>query len=199
MTKFLLIRHAVTDAVGKNLSGRLPGIHLNKQGKMQAAGLAARLSKFNITALYSSTMERAQETAAPLASLHQMDYKIDKHFQELDFGSWTNKSFAELENDKAFKHFNTFRSGTRTPGGEMMLEAQCRMVKGIEKLAQLHPEQTVAIVSHSDMIKAAVAFYTGIPLDLMQRLEISPASVSILDIYPDFASLQLLNHCGDLS
>lgn len=198
MTKFLLIRHATTDAVGKSLSGRQPGIHLNDQGKLEAAALANRLSDLKITAIYSSPLERAIQTATPLAGLHNLICNVNNYFQELDFGSWTNKPFSELANDQVFKRFNSFRSGTRIPGGEMMQEAQSRIVQGLEKLATNHPGETIAVVSHSDMIKSAVAFYTGMHIDLMQRLEISPASVSVLDVYPDFASLQLLNHCGNL-
>lgn len=198
MTKFLLIRHATTDALGKSLSGRHPGIKLNQQGKLEAAALANRLSALKISAIYSSPLERAIQTATPIAGLHNLICNVTNDFQELDFGSWTNKPFSELGNDEVFKRFNVFRSGTRIPGGEMMQEAQCRIVRGLEKLTKDHPGETVAVVSHSDMIKVAVACYTGMHLDLMQRLEISPASVSIIDVYSDFASLQLLNHCGNL-
>lgn len=198
MTKFLLIRHATTDAMGKSLSGRQPGIHLNEQGKLEAAALANRLSAFKISAIYSSPLERAIQTATPIAGLQNLICNVTNDFQELDFGSWTNKPFSELGDDEVFKRFNVFRSGTRIPGGEMMQEAQCRIVRGLERLTNDHPGETVAVVSHSDMIKAAIAFYTGMHLDLMQRLEVSPASVSIIDVYPDFSSLQLLNHSGNL-
>ena len=198
MTKFLLIRHATTDAVGKYLSGRHSGVHLNTEGKTQAQALANRLTNQKIAAIYSSPLERAVQTAAPIAALQHLNCQVNEHFQELDFGQWTNKAFSELEGDENFKRFNTFRSGTRIPGGEMMQEAQSRIVRGLQQLAVDHPDVTVAVVSHSDMIKAAIAFYTGVPIDLMQRLEISPASISILDVYSDFASLQLLNHTGNL-
>lgn len=193
MTKFLLIRHATTDAVGKHLSGRHPGVHLNDQGKSQAAALATQLTTFNINAIYSSPLERALETASPIAEAHQLQCMVDIDFLELDFGKWTNRSFAELDGEPAFSRFNSFRSGTRVPAGETMLEAQCRIVRGMQKLAARHSGETVAIVSHSDIIKAAITFYTGIAIDMMQRIEVSPASLSIIDLYDDFASLQLLN------
>lgn len=198
MTKIILIRHATTDAVGKRLTGRFPGIHLNNQGKSEAKVLAERLANLNFSAIYSSPQERAIETAAPIASMHKLTCKVDDHFQELDFGTWTNLPFNALQDDDTFKRFNTFRSGTRIPGGESMQEAQGRMVQGLQQLATQHVGELVAVVSHSDMIKAAIAFYTGMHVDLMQRLEVSPASVSIIDLYPDFSSLQLLNHRGDL-
>lgn len=198
MTKFLLIRHATTDAVGKRLSGRHQHVHLNEHGKSQAQALAVQLKHLKIDAIYTSPLERALETAQPIATIHGLKCKINNHFQELDFGLWTNKSFDELAQDETFGRFNSFRSGTRIPGGEMMQEAQCRIVQGMEELATKHPGKLVAIVSHSDMIKAAIAYYTGIHLDFMQRLEISPASFSLLHVYPDFASLQMLNHTGSI-
>ncbi len=197
MTKFLLIRHANTNAVGKSLSGRMPGVHLNETGKMQAQQLAAQLKYTNITAIYSSPLERAMETAFPIATAHNLSCTIEENFMELDFGHWTNKTFEALEHDDQFKKFNSFRSGTRIPGGEMMLEGQSRMVRGLEELAFKHPGETVAVVSHSDMIKSAIAFYAGIHLDMIQRIEISPASVSILELYDDFARILLMNYTGD--
>ena len=199
MTKFLFIRHATTDALGKHLSGRQPDIHLNNHGVSEVAALAQQLATVKINAIYSSPLERAVETAEPIAKAHQLQCNIDTDFLELDFGSWTNQSFDTLNVDPVFTHFNTFRSGTRIPGGELMLEAQCRIVRGIQKLAAKHPDEVVAIISHSDMIKAAIAFYTGIPIDMMQRLEVSPASVSIIHIYKNSASLQLLNQTVNLT
>lgn len=198
MTKFLLIRHATTDAVGKSLSGRMPGVHLNEGGKVQAQQLAEYLKYTNINAVYSSPLERAMETALPIASTHNLSCMMEESFLELDFGNWTDKKFDELAHDPAFRKFNTFRSGTRIPGGEMMQEAQTRMVRGLEELAFKHPGETVAVVSHSDMIKSIIAFYAGIHLDMFQRIEISPASVSILELYDDFARVLLLNYTGDL-
>jgi broad specificity phosphatase PhoE len=193
MTKILLIRHATTDAVGHSLSGRLPGIHLNAVGIAQAERLADRLRAFNISEVYSSPMERAVETAKPIVERLSRSCIIEEAFVELDFGKWTNLSFQELEGDPQFKHFNTFRSNTRIPGGEMMLEAQARMIAGLEKLAAKHPDQTVAVISHSDLIKSAIAHFAGTHLDLMQRFEISPASLSIVAVYEDTAQILLLN------
>jgi probable phosphomutase (TIGR03848 family) len=193
MTKFLLIRHATTDSVGKHLSGRMAGIHLNEQGHEQAKKLAERLGSLPIEAIYSSPLERAVETAGPLATKLHLENVINEDFFEIDFGEWTNKSFKEIENQPQFQRFNSFRSGTRIPGGELMLEAQLRIVKGLEKSCIRHPRETVAIVSHADLIKAAIAYYAGINLDMLQRIEISPASVSIIEIYEETARIMLVN------
>lgn len=111
----------------------------------------------------------------------------------MDFGEWTNCSFDELQHQKSFQLFNSFRSASRIPGGELMLEAQARIVAGLQKLCVQHTNETVAIVSHSDMIKAAIAYFAGIHLDMFQRIEISPASVSIVEVYEETARIMLVN------
>ena len=198
MTRFLLIRHATTDAVGQRFSGRLPGVPLNTEGQAQAQQLAARLAAVPIHALYTSPLARAMQTAEPFANTHGLQAVVDEAFIELDLGEWTNRTFQELHHDPKFHLFNTFRSGTRIPGGELMLEAQTRIVAGLNKLGERHPNQTVAIISHSDLIKAAVAYYLGMSLDLFQRLEIEPASVSVLEVFDETARLLVLNHMGEL-
>lgn len=199
MIKFLLIRHATTDSVGKRLSGRTPGVSLNEAGQRQAQELAQRLARLPITAIYSSPLERALETAAPLAASLHLQPVICEDFMEMHFGEWTNCTFEDLQNQTGFKLFNTFRSSTQIPGGELMLEAQTRIITGLQKLRGQHPHETIAVVSHADLIKAAVAYYAGIHLDLFQRIEISPASVSVIELYDETARLLLLNDTGELS
>lgn len=196
MTRFLLIRHATTDAVGKKFSGRTAGVNLNAEGRQQAQLLAERIAGLPIAAIYSSPLERTMETAVPLATLLNLPTLINESLLELDCGEWTNLAFAELRNTKAFQNFNSYRSGTRIPGGEMMVEAQTRMVTGLQKLVLQHSEETVAVISHSDLIKATIAYYAGIHLDMVQRIEISPASVSIIEIFEETARILLVNHTG---
>jgi len=199
MTKILLIRHATTDSVGKRLSGRTPGVSLNAEGQTQAQKLAQRLAGLPIAAIYSSPLERAVETAEPVAKTLQLPTIINEDFLEIDFGKWTNSTFTELQNEPQFRLFNLFRSSTRIPGGELMLEAQARIIAGLQKLCAQHPQETIAVVSHSDLIKAAVAYYAGIHLDMFQRLEISPASISIIQVFEETAQIQLVNSTGELN
>ena len=199
MTRFILIRHATNDTVGKLLAGRMKGVHLNEEGKAQAQRLADDVKGLQIDALYSSPMERAIETAEPLAKALHLQVQISEEFLELDLGDWTSITLADVKAKPAFKHFNSFRSGTRIPGGETMLEAQVRFLKGLENLCRQHPQQTVAVVSHGDPIKAAVAYYAGIPLDLFHRMEISPASVSIVEVFEETARVLLVNYTGGIN
>lgn len=198
MTRFLLIRHATTNSVGKRLSGRIAGVHLNEQGQEQAQQLAKRLTHLPINAIYSSPLERATETAEPLAQQLQLTTQIAEDFLEINFGDWTNLTFEEVKQQRQFDYFNSFRSNTRIPGGEGMLEAQARVVSGMQKLVLQHPNETIAVVSHADLIKAAITYYAGIHLDLFQRIEISPASVSILELYEETARLMVVNDTGGI-
>ena len=105
-------------------------------------------------------------------------------FNEVDFGDWTGKSFEELEHDQRWRRFNSQRGVAKipngVPGGELFLDVQARVVAELNRLTEQHSEQNVAIVSHADVIKAAVGYVAGTPIDLLQRFEISPASVSII-------------------
>jgi len=196
MTRIFLIRHALTDYTGKILSGRTPGISLNDTGRQQAEWLAERLSGLTIEAIYCSPLERAVETAAPLAGSFNLSCYISEDFLEIDFGKWTNCTIEELKNDLHFRRFNSYRSVTRIPDGEMMAEAQLRIVTGLEKLRILHQNQSVAVFSHADLIKSAIAWYAGIPLDIFHRIVIDPASLSIIDLYDDTSRILLINETG---
>lgn len=194
MIKILLIRHALTDEVGKILSGRTSGLHLNKEGREQSKKLAERLAHMPVEAIYSSPLERAYETAEPLSRALNLICNVSDDFNEIDFGSWTNLSINELKKDKYFQYFNTYRSATRIPGGELMMEAQLRIVNGLEKLHIEYRDKTVAVFSHSDLIKSAIAHYAGIHLDMINRIEISPASLSVIELFDDCAHIAMVNN-----
>jgi probable phosphomutase (TIGR03848 family) len=198
MAKFILVRHATNDTVGKRIAGRIESVHLNEEGKQQSVHLAGRLKHLPISAIYSSPLERAMETAEPLAGLINLPINQHQGLLEIDFGNWTNKTIDELRSIELFHQFNSLRSCTRIPGGEIMIEAQARMINCIQELNAKHPGEMIALFSHADMIKAAIAYYSGIHLDMLQRIEISPASVSILELFNDNAQVLLLNHTGDL-
>ena len=179
MTLFL-IRHGQTDWIAKGVAGRLPGVHLNEEGHLQAGRLAARLKALPITAIYSSPLERTRETAAPLAEALGLEVRPCEEATELDFGGWQGARIPELDADPRWRAFNTLRSMTRAPGGELMPEVQTRIVAAIARIRDAHPGGVVALFSHGDVIRSAVAYFAGVPLDLFQRIEIRPASITSL-------------------
>jgi probable phosphoglycerate mutase len=189
----LLIRHGTTAHVGKGLTGWLPGYSLDENGRKQADDLASRLSAAPLTAVYSSPLERAAETARPLARRLGLDVRIREDFGEVRFGEWQGKDFSEIERDSRWRPFNTYRSFTRAPEGEMMLETQARMIRGLLSLVERHSNETVAVFSHADAIKSALMHFLGIPLDFHTRLEILPASVSVVDLFSELPLVRVVN------
>jgi broad specificity phosphatase PhoE len=193
MTKFLLIRHGAHDLLGKVLAGRMPGVSLNSVGQQQATALPERLAGCEIHALYSSPMDRCRETAAPLAQARHQEPIIDPAFHEIDFGTWTSRTFTDLHPDAEWQQWNTRRSLAQPPCGEAMATVQSRFIAGLHTLAGLHDGQTVAIFSHGDPIKSALLHFLGSPLDHMPSLEISPASLSVVHIHRDWHQVTLIN------
>jgi broad specificity phosphatase PhoE len=182
MITLVLIRHAAHDLLGRTLVGRGPEVPLSAAGAREAAALAERLAGSAVRALYSSPRERARATAAPIAARLGLGVEIAPELDEIDFGAWTNRTFAELDTLEAWRRFNRCRSGTRCPDGESMLDVQARFLRLVERLSTAHTEDIVALVSHGDVIRAALAHSLGVHLDLFQRLEISPASLSIVRV-----------------
>jgi probable phosphoglycerate mutase len=191
VSTFLLIRHGETDFVGKRLAGRMPGVHLNTAGRAQVARLAEALTSSGIEAVYSGPLERAQESAAPLCERLGLACQIADEFNEIDFGDWTNCTFAELESQPLWQRFNSDRGKTAPPNGELMLEVQARALRKLEELRSVH--QTVAIVSHCDVIRSVVVHALGMPIDLLLRVDIDPASVSVIELNDWGSRVRLIN------
>jgi broad specificity phosphatase PhoE len=199
MTTFLLIRHALCDPVGQSIAGRRPGVHLNEAGRQQALGLAERLGQLCLTGLYSSPLERAIETAQPIGARQGLEILPAAGFNEVDFGTWTGKTIAELEQVPDWRRFNEFRSGSRIPGGETMAEVLSRSLGELEKLRERHARQgsLVAVVSHGDVLRMLVTHALGMPSDFLHRIELSPASVTVLEVEDYGPRLILLNGTGE--
>lgn len=194
----LLIRHALNDWTGKRMPGWTPGIHLNEEGRAQAAALPRRLAAVRLDAIYSSPLERTLETAQPLAEAYGLSIIVRDRLGEVRCGDWTGRSVEELQQEELWTQIRVYPSGVRFPGGEAFWEAQARLVAELDAIRDAHPGQTVAVVSHADPIKLAVAHYIGLPLDLFQRLTISPASITALAFTRWGPRLLCLNHTEPL-
>lgn len=180
-TVVLLVRHGQTPTTGKLLPGRAPGLHLADSGIEQAQRAAERISALTkVDAIYSSPLERARETAAPIAAARGLKTRIDKGLLECDFGDWTG---AELKSLMKLPEWNTVQRAPSTftfPGGESFTAMQNRIVGAIDRLRAAHPGGTIVCVSHADPIKAAVAHAMGTHIDLFQRIVIGTCSVSAI-------------------
>lgn len=197
MTTFLLVRHGLTDAVGRVMAGWQPGWHLNARGRRQAETLAEKMRRFPIRAVYTSPLERAVETAETIATMHGLTPQRLEEIGEIRIGEWEGLTLDQLDRREDWKRFNAYRSGVRCPGGELMIETQTRMVREMERLRELHPKDTVAVVSHGDPLRALVMHYLGMPLDLVHRLEIYPGSLSVVEAGDQGARVLGVNGTGD--
>jgi probable phosphomutase (TIGR03848 family) len=197
MTTFYLIRHATNDWLARGMAGRQPGVHLNAEGRQQAEWIAERLKSAEVQRLYSSPLERAQETAAPLAEMLGLEVEICEGFHEVDCGDWTGKTFRELSAVPEWEIWNRFRSGNQIPNGETMSAVQTRIIEALMQISRRYRDGVIAIFSHGDPIRAALAYYLGIPIDLISRFDISPASISTLRLSGEAALVLKLNErCG---
>jgi len=179
-TTILCIRHAHTDAVGVRLTSRTPGLRLSTVGLAQAQQLRERLRGVAFAAVYSSPMERAVATAEPLAADRMMPVQIVDGLTEVDFGDWTGLTFAELDAKPEWQRFNRQRGTAVVPRGETAAEVQQRVVGTLTALASRHLGETIAAVSHGDVIRNAVLHAAATPLDLWHRFDISPASITAI-------------------
>ena len=199
MTALFLIRHAANNFTQEEkLAGWLPGVHLNDEGHQQAGQMAAKMDKVKLDAIYSSPLERAVETAEYLAKPRGLEIQAREGLGEIRMGQWEGRKMDDLNKSDEWRMFQFYPSGARPPGGESGRQVQMRAVDEVEAICAAHPEGNIAIVSHSDTLKAIVAHYAGIHLDLFQRLVISPASVSVIWIGPHGPRLVRLNDAGPL-
>ncbi len=182
----LLVRHGRTPTTGKVLPGRSSGLHLSDEGRAQAEAAAQRIVALADSggrppvAVYASPLERTAETARPIARRLGLRVRSDRGLLECDFGEWTGSRLAALAKKPEWTQVQRSPSGFRFPRGESFLEMQARMASAISRLVARHRGETIVAVSHADPIKAAVAVAAGTPLDLFQRLVVSPCSVSAL-------------------
>jgi probable phosphoglycerate mutase len=180
-TTILLVRHGQTASTGKVLPGRAAGLHLADAGQQQAARAAERIGELpKVDAVYTSPLERARETAAPIGKVTGLRPRVDRGLVECDFGEWTGASLRRLMRRREWLTVQRAPSTFRFPGGESFPEMQHRMVTTLERLRDTHPGGTVVCVSHADPIKAAVAHALGTHLDLFQRIVISTCAISII-------------------
>jgi probable phosphomutase (TIGR03848 family) len=195
MPFLLLIRHGENDfsKTGK-LAGRMPGVVLNERGRKQAEELTKALVHAPLAAIYSSPLERAMETAEPIAEARGLKVVPVAGLLEANVGEWQGKSVRRLALSKYWRIVQHSPSRARHPGGESFAETQVRVVSALEEICGRHKERDlVACVFHSDPIKLAVAHFIGMPLDHFQRLACDTGSVTLLAVSPSSAHLLWLN------
>ena len=196
-TTVLLVRHGQTPTTGKVLPGRAKGLHLADEGIRQAQIAADRIAELKrVDAVYSSPLERAKETAAPISKARGLRTRIDRGLFECDFGDWTGAELKQLMKLPEWQTVQRAPSTFRFPNGESFTEMQTRMVSALDRLRAAHPGGTIVCVSHADTIKAAVAHAMGTHIDLFQRIVVSPASVTAISWHAGGPVVLTVNSTG---
>ena len=199
-TVALFVRHGKTPTTGSVLPGRAKGLHLADEGTAQAAAVAERLSGLaKIAAVYASPLERTRETAAPIGKALGLTVHAEKGLLECDFGDWTGAELKKLMKLPEWATVQRYPSGFRFPSGESFAEMQARITGTAMRLAAQHPGESIVLVSHADPIKAAVASALGTHLDLFQRINISPCSVTAIAYGATGPAVLTVNAVGSLT
>jgi broad specificity phosphatase PhoE len=193
VTVFHLVRHGEHALQGRIIAGRSDGIGLSSRGRDEAAAVAERLAREKIEAIYASPLDRTRETAAILASRLDLPVAVRDDLIELDFGEWTGLTFDQVRNDERWIPWRSCRSIAAIPGGESWRQVQDRAVAALFDLRRRHPAGAVALVTHGDVIRAALLFGLGMPLDLYNRIEVGTGSISTIRIEADQIRIPALN------
>jgi probable phosphomutase (TIGR03848 family) len=193
-----LVRHGLTGQTGRLLYGRTPGIDLDERGKAQAEALVGRFEGIRLTAIYSSPLERCVETVEPLAAAQRLPITRVPDLIEMDTGSWTGRTLAQVRRTKPWTTVQRQPSAFSFPGGEGFVAAQARAVAAVETIARRHPRGRVAIATHGDIVRIVLAHLLGTPLDDFQRIVVDTASVSVVVTHRTSRRVVLVNDTGGL-
>ncbi|HUD80765.1 MAG TPA: MSMEG_4193 family putative phosphomutase [Streptosporangiaceae bacterium] len=185
MTVVLIVRHGLTSTTGKALTGWLPGISLDDRGRAQAEAVAERLARLPLAAVVSSPLERCVQTATAIASgqADPMQVLTDDRLGECKYGDWTGQPLRKLSRDPLWRVVQAHPSAVTFPGpdGESMSGMQQRAVTAIRDWNdKLGKDATYLVCSHGDVIKAILADALGMHLDMSQRIQVDPCSLSII-------------------
>ena len=194
----LLIRHGKAEFKAGHLYGWTPGVKLSSDGQEEAKRLGERLEEIRFTAVYTSPLERAVETAEIAFAGRKVDIKVNEGLGEVKYGKWQGRSYKSLMKTPLWRTVQRNPSRARFPEGESLLELQRRGVDAIEEIRAKHKRGVIAAFSHADMIKAIVAHYLGLHLDLFQRIWVETASVTAIAFFGDHPRVVRIGDTGDL-
>lgn len=179
--------------------GRMPGIGLSEEGRRQLDRLCRRVRAAEAHAVCTSPLERAVATAEALGAALGVPVTVAEELNELDYGRWTGRTVQELAAEPLWPAWNSFRSGTRVPGGETLIEVQARALRLVERLRGEHPGGRVLLVSHGDVIRGLLLHFLGSSTDFIHRLVVDPGSISTVAVGEHGPRILGINEGGEAS
>jgi probable phosphomutase (TIGR03848 family) len=205
MATLILVRHGRSTANTSGvLAGRTPGVALDERGTAQAAALPGRLARVPLAAVVSSPLQRCRETVRPLLDARPgLPLHVEDRINECDYGDWSGRKLAELMDEPLMKVVQAHASAAAFPGGESMRAMQARAVDAVHdwnaRIEAGHGEDAAYVMcTHGDIVKALVADALGLHLDLFQRIQADPCSVTAIRYTPLRPFLLRLGDTGDL-
>jgi broad specificity phosphatase PhoE len=181
MTRLVLVRHASHAAVSWRLMGRTGGVDLSDQGRREATLVGLRLAAMPVAAVYTSPLDRAVATACCVSAPHGLNPTVAPALLEVDYGDWTGRPFVNLENDERWQRWNTERAAGRVPRGESVQDLRRRTAEFVHQVVERHADETIVAVSHAEIIRTLLLDALGWDAGEYWRLQITPASLSMLD------------------
>jgi broad specificity phosphatase PhoE len=182
-TRLVLVRHAETDgAMRGRCYGRLD-VALSPAGREQAAALARGLAALPLTAVYTSPLARALDTARPITAAHGLEPHPDPDLRELDFGELEGLAYEDIEaaHPELWRRWMTAPTTTRFPGGECLDDLRCRVLAATQAIRTKHPGATTALVTHGGPVRAVLADALRLPDEAFFRLDQPYGAVSVVD------------------
>jgi broad specificity phosphatase PhoE len=176
--ELVFVRHATCERMDEMLLGRTVDAPLAPIGVREAEAMACMLAPAPETLLVVSPRRRAQQTATALVTRSRCELVTACDIDELDFGHWSGQTFSELAEDPAWRRWNEQRELAATPAGERIKDVQARVLRHLHRLREAFPGRPMILVTHAEVIRAALLYWLQAPVDAYQRLAISPASIS---------------------
>jgi broad specificity phosphatase PhoE len=183
--KLILIRHAITQETGKRLSGRLPGIPLSPSGVAAAQEVATNLASLDVSAVYTSPIERCRQTAGILANPHGRKPRVRQQIIEVEYGAWSGRTLRSLYRLRSWKGLMRDPAEFRVPEGETLEEVRIRCVRFLASMRKTYRDETVLAVSHGDVIRTIVAHCLNGSVDAIHRLHVSPLGITVIQLSAD--------------
>jgi probable phosphomutase (TIGR03848 family) len=204
VTLVLLARHGLTATTGSVLTGWTSGIPLDDRGQRQARDLGARLAPVRLDAIITSPLERCRQTAAAIAAAGEarpavIEVVVDERFGECHYGDWTGQPLKRLAREPLWRVVQAHPAAARFPGddGESFLDMQHRAVSAIREWnSRLGPDSVYLVCSHGDVIKSIIADSLGLHIDMLQRIQVDPASLTAIRYTPLRPFLLRMNDTG---
>ncbi len=192
--ELILIRH--TTARGDDQKKYLGStdFSLNRKGYKQAEHISYYLKNKNISAIYSSNLKRACETATLIAKPHRIKIQKEGGLNEFHFGCWEGKTFSEIQKKypTLAREYLTNPLGTKISGGESFGKFKNRVKKALGKILNRR-EGTIVIVSHGGVNRMIICSLLNLPLDYFWQIKQDIGAINIIEIYHHSKIISLLN------